>query len=189
MKVKVLREAGYEEAMLGLSLNKLRPVETMPALAIRMSGKDQGHDKFLRMIDIWIDITASRFFWHEMDTYKIGRNHLPDDDEGDLIIQSASTMNNIKDVDLIQEHFEHPINSNYLVVLNENLKALRCGKYPLDRMKNDLPEGYLQRRILKFNYKVAYDILETRGTHRLPQWHQFCDALRTLEHQELFTIK
>lgn len=184
MKVEIILEAGYKPAMDGLSLNKLRPVDSMPAVAERLAGKDLGHDKFLRMIDVWIDVNAPRFWWHEFDTYKIGRNHLPDDDEGDITTESASTMNNIKDHDLTQDDFEYPIWTPYLSYLNGELHAARAGTQ-IAYFKDQLPEGYLQRRILKINYAVAHNILVTRSTHRLPQWKVFCAALRTLEHQEL----
>lgn len=189
MKVEILLEAGYAPAMLGLSLNKLKDPANMPAVARRLAGKDQGHDKFLRMIDIWLDVTAPRFFWAEMDQYKIGRNQLPDGDEGDIITESASTMNNIKDRDLTNEDFEYILWSPYLRWLNSVLAAVRSDIVPLDEFKSELPEGYLQRRILKINYAVAYDIIATRSTHRLPQWHVFCEVLRGLEHAELLEVR
>ncbi len=63
MNVTILCECGYAPAMLGLSLNKRKDPANMPAVAQRLSGKDDGHDKFLRMIGIWLDVTAPRFWW------------------------------------------------------------------------------------------------------------------------------
>ncbi len=188
MKVEIMLEAGYAPAMLGLSLNKLKDPANMPAVARRLAGKDQGHDKFLRMIDIWLDVTAPRFFWAEMDQYKIGRNQLPDGDEGDIITESESTMNNIKDRDLAQEDFEYKFSEELIRNLNSALYSMKSGIITLAEFKSLVPEGYLQRRILKINYAVAYDIIATRSTHRLPQWHVFCEALRGLEHAELLGV-
>lgn len=184
MKVSILHESGYAPAMLGLSLNKRKDPANMPAVAKRLAGKDDGHDKFLRMISVWLDVSAPRFFWHEMDQYKIGRSDM-DGDEGEIITESESTMNNLLDRPLTQADFEHPIYHRYLMFLNLALDQVRDKTYPLDEFKSDLPEGYLQRRVLKINYAVARNILATRSTHRLPQWRTFCEALRTLEHVEL----
>ncbi len=185
MNVTILCECGYAPAMLGLSLNKRKDPANMPAVAQRLSGKDDGHDKFLRMIGIWLDVTAPRFWWAEMDQYKIGRQQLPDGDEGDIITESESTMNNLKDRYLEQTDFESAILPDYLDFLNDELRRVREGILDFQELKNDLPEGYLQRRVLHINYAVARNIIATRGTHRLPQWRQFCEALQGLEHREL----
>lgn len=184
MKVSILCEQGYAPAMLGLSLNKRKDPANMPAVAKRLSGKDQGHDKFLRLIVIWLDVTAPRYWWHEMDQYKIGRVDLAGD-EGDIQTESSSTMNNLRDRELTQDDFEYALHPAVLENANNLLFAAKAGLMKLEKLKNVLPEGYLQRRVLMINYKVAYDIIATRSTHRLPQWQIFCNTLRGLEHAEL----
>jgi len=65
MKVTILREAGYEEALLGLSLSYGQPVEEMPQVASILYRKDDSESKFLRQICIWLDITAPRYWWQQ----------------------------------------------------------------------------------------------------------------------------
>jgi hypothetical protein len=189
MKVSIICEAGYAPAMLGLSLNRLKDPANMPAVAQRLAGKGQGHDKFLRMMAIYLDVTASRKWWAEMDTYKIGRAQLPDADEGDITTESASTMNNLKDRPLTQADFHSRVEQGYLEHLNRLREMVLEGTCTLDAFKDALPEGYLQRRILYINYAVARDIIDTRSTHRLPEWREFCACLRGLEHAELLEVK
>ena len=50
MKVKILKEYGYEEALLGISLSYNASLDRMPATAIRLANKDKGHNKFLESI-------------------------------------------------------------------------------------------------------------------------------------------
>ena len=44
-------------------------------------------------------------------------------------------------------------------------------------LKNLLPEGYLQRRIVVLNAKTLQNIIAQRIKHRLPEWKQFCGTL------------
>lgn len=42
------------------------------ALAKRLCSAGTDHRKFMRMITVYVDITAPTFWWAEFDTYKIG---------------------------------------------------------------------------------------------------------------------
>ena len=84
MKVKVLEEAGYEWALLGLSKSfKDRAIphedwwtyerfEKLNKTAKGMAFNDGGHNKFLESIVVWLDIEAPRGWWQEFDTYRVG---------------------------------------------------------------------------------------------------------------------
>ena len=72
MHIAIPKEAGYEEAILGLSLNKNQPIENMPNVLRRLAHKGGGHSKALESICVWLDITAPRFWWAEFDTYRVG---------------------------------------------------------------------------------------------------------------------
>lgn len=187
MNIEILHEAGYNEAILGISLNKHASLERSKEVAKSLAGKDYGHDKFLRMIDIWMLVTAPRFWWVEMDQYKIGKDE--NDElvffEGDVITSSESTMNSIAERDFNHDDFEYPISQEELANLNHKLNGYRLKHITLAQLKNSLPEGYLQKRVIKMNYAVAWSIKISRQNHRLPQWHTFIDALRNLKHSEL----
>ena len=81
MNVTVLNEAGYQEALLGLSLSYEQSLDKMPAVAERLAQRDNGHNKFLESIVVWLDVIAPRYWWQEFDTYRIGVSK-----------QSSSTM-------------------------------------------------------------------------------------------------
>lgn len=161
MKVVVLREAGYGEALLGLSLSYNRPIERMSEVAVRLCDKDGGHNKFLESIVVWLDITGPRSWWVQFDTYRVG-----------MTKQSESTMHTVMQRPLQQDDFEQPIHPDTLGWLNFLIRQKR-----FDRLKLELPEGYLQRRIVCTNYKTLRRIYNQRWNHRLPQWQVFCTAI------------
>lgn len=169
MKVEILREAGYYEALLGISLSRDQPLENMYKVAKNLSGKDGGHNGFLEFIDVWLDVTAPRYWWQQMDTYDIGVSRL-----------SESTMHTIMKRPLEASDFQHTILPVTLFYLNS---LIASGAFEL--LKWELSEGFLQRRILKLNYQVLRTIWKQRKNHRLAEWHQFLEIINQLEHKEL----
>jgi hypothetical protein len=161
MIVKVLGEYGYEFALLGLSLSRNKPVDQMSAVAERLAPKDGGHNKFLEFIEVWIDVTAPRYWWQQADTYRVGVSK-----------QSESTMYTITRRPLTQDDFEGEIVPSTLFWLNT---LIADGDWR--QVKRELPESFLQRRIIKTNYKTLKRIRGQRKAHRLPEWHTFIDAL------------
>lgn len=177
MKVQIISEHGYEEALFGLGLShgltsnismsdfladeSLQ--EQLMEIAIKLSSKDGGHNKFLESIVIWVDITAPRFWWQEFDTYRVG-----------ITKQSESTMHTIHKQMLTQDNFEYYVNENILDTLNQYIQN---SEIDIERIKNILPEGFLQRRIVCLNYKCLRNMLLQRKTHKLPQWEQFCKTI------------
>ena len=94
--------------------------------------------------------------------------------------QSESTMHTILKEPLTQESFARPVFSEVLNSLNNIIE---------DRdfllLKNDLPEGFLQRRILVTNYQTIRRIIKQRRNHKLPEWQIFISAvMEQLERQE-----
>lgn len=136
-------------------------------IAEKLCKKSGGEDKFLRMIVYWWDITAPRYWWQEMDTYKVG-----------TVAQSESTMHTILRSELTQQHFEDAVPPHFLESLNNIIKVYKETKNPkaLVTLKNMLPEGFLQRRIWMSNLAVMKNIYHQRKNHRLPQWSKLCDA-------------
>ena len=167
MKIEILHEAGYDEALLGLSLSYNQPPENMPKVASRLYKLEDGHNKFLESIIVWIDITAPRYWWQQFDTYRIG-----------VTKQSESTMHTILKRKLTQDNFEDRINFLLLFALNV---AIKFEKFKW--VKKHLPESFLQRRVVCTNYKTIRHIIRQRKDHRLKEWHLFIDyLLNNLEH-------
>ena len=50
----------------------------------------------------------------------------------------------------------------------------------LNDIKDALPEGYLQTRVDTYSYQTLRRIVAQRHNHRLPEWHQFVDWIKTL---------
>ena len=160
MKIKILNECGYYESMVGLSLSY--DVSAMKEeTPTRLAKKDGGHNKFLESIMLWVDITAPRYWWQQFDTYRAG-----------VTKQSGSTMHTIMKKPLTQDDFEEPILCDLLKHLNNMVE-----KKNFANIKNNLPEGFLQRRVVCTSYKVLRTIISQRLTHKLPQWQTFCEAI------------
>jgi hypothetical protein len=171
MNVTILREAGYAEAALGLALSFEREADDMPRVMRRLYNKDGGHNKFLESMIVWLDVTAPRHFWQQFDTYRAG-----------MTKQSCSTMHTATKRQLTQDDFDRTIPRATLEQLNY---LIACKD--LMALKNELPEGYLQRRLVCTNYKTLRAILWQRRTHRNPAWGVFCAAvLEQVEHKEFF---
>ncbi len=176
MKVEVLWEYGYGPALFGLGLSygltsdyyifetgwRGQIYERLCRVSQRCAKKGNGEEKFLRMIQIWADVTAPRFWWQEFDTYKVGTVSL-----------SESTMHTLGKRPLTPEDFETPIEPGYLDTLNSALRTDNAIDF-----KGMLPEGFLQRRIVNFNYAVLANMIRQRSKHKLPQWRQFLTEVR-----------
>lgn len=51
-----------------------------------------------------------------------------------------------------------------------------------------LPEGWLQTRTVTLNYENLRSIYNQRKNHKLTEWHQFCDWVKTLPYAEELII-
>lgn len=176
MRIFILKEAGYWEALLGLSLSKGCDIEKVAGVAVQLATRDHGHNKFMETIYVWLDVTAPRYWWQEADTYRMASK------------QSESTMHTIHKRLLTQDDFEGVITNELLNVINGYVARYQEERSleKLVELKNALPEGFLQRRIWVMNYKELRNILIQRTTHRLPQWKYFCECIRkNIEHPEL----
>ena len=188
MKIKVIETAGLGEALLGLglsygltsdmSIHDLFDRENAAAYrkcldtANKLAHKQGGHNKFLESITISLDITAPRYWWSEFDTYRVG-----------VTKQSESTMHTITKRPLTQKDFQGTVVAETLTFLNElidkynNTPYLVTQQTLLHKIKNNLPEGFLQRRIVVLNAKTLQNIIAQRHNHRLREWHTFCTAI------------
>lgn len=175
MKVDVLKVDGNKEALLGMGLSygltsdkniidmeDAKLAGRLTKICEKCARRGNGEDKFLRMIQIWAGITAPRFWWAEFDTYKVG-----------TVALSESTMHTLGKRPLTPEDFENPIEPDYLDTLNSALRSDNA----IDFNKGMLPEGFLQRRIVNFNYAVFANMIRQRRNHRLPQWHYFLNKI------------
>lgn len=178
---------------------------------LRNAGTD--HRKFMRMITVYVDITAPLYWWKEFDTYKVG-----------TVANSCSTMHKIADKEFTLDDFscEHldrePYHRNWIesVIVDEDITSphkvwmtpfdvLRCTiemlnayreNYLETKDKQDwwqmiqlLPSSYNQRRTVMLNYEVLANIYKSRRNHKLDEWRTFCDWIEGLPYSELITGK
>lgn len=186
MEVKILHEAGHDLALRGMAYSfkdrALDPDEWWgnPSIferatlrAPKLAPKGAGHNKFLRQIILWVDISAARCWWSEFDTYKVG-----------TVAQSESTMHTLAKRPPTANDFspETP-----LAAIKAFIDEYPHIKSDVTRLKCALPEGYLQRRLVTFSYENIRQIMVQRGEHRLRFWKQFLvQLLQQVEHREYF---
>lgn len=154
---------------------------------LRNAGTD--HRKFMRMIIVYLDITAPLYYWKEFDTYKVG-----------TVANSCSTMHKIADKEFTLEDFscEHLENS-WLAHLKETIRLLNEARDAYHWCNTDakkdwwwqmiqlLPSSYNQKRTVMLNYEVLANIYKSRKNHKLDEWHTFCDWVESLPYSELIT--
>lgn len=189
MKIQVTNETGYNESLFALGLSygitseltlqefcepDSKEFTKMVKVAKNLAPKDWGHNSFLEMMYVWVDIDAPRYFWSEMDRYRVGKTQF-----------SESTMHTLSKRQLTQKDFERPIDFKSLEVIND----LIASKASVETLKEHLPEGFLQRRVVSMCYKTIRNILIQREGHRLPQWAKFREHILTqLKYPELLGI-
>ena len=143
--------------------------------------------KFMRMIPVYVTITAPLYWWKEYDTYKVG-----------TVANSCSTMHKIHTRDFTLDDFscEHLDELCLSLLRDDIIPTLNdCrSEYCLSRNKDDwwqliqlLPTCYNQRRTVLLNYEVASNIYRARRNHKLDEWHTLCDFIKTLPYSELIT--
>ena len=158
---------------------------------LRNAGTD--HRKFMRMITVYLDITAPLYWWKEFDTYKIG-----------TVANSCSTMHKIADKKFTMEDFscEHLFDfcpncdTDSETVLRYTISWLNhCREKYIENKDKEywwqliqlLPSSYNQKRTVMLNYEVLANIYKSRRNHKLNEWHTFCDWIETLPYSELIT--
>lgn len=137
------------------------------------------HRKYLRMMIVWMDITAPLYWWKEFDTYKVG-----------TVANSCSTMHKIHDKEFELSDFSteqlDPLSLEWfngiLSILNANRYAYLRSKDKSDwwQMIQLLPSSYNQKRTVMMSYEVAVKMIKERTGHKLDEWNEFIYELKKL---------
>ena len=144
------------------------------------------HRKWNRMITATMDITAPLYWWKECDTYKVG-----------TVANSCSTMHKIqaKEFELDDFSNEH-LMKGYEGALKVTMNALNEARKRFNETKDKvywwqmiqlLPTSYNQKRTVHLNYEVLGTIYHQRRHHKLDEWVEFCDTIKTLPYSEFIT--
>ena len=168
-------------------------------LMTRLSNAGTDHRKFMRMIVVYMDVTAPLYWWKEYDTYKVG-----------TVTNSCSTMHKIAEKEFTFDDFSHEklINSVRMEIQEQHIRispiqalatTIECLNSYRDlylqtkdkkywwQMIQLLPSSYNQRRTVMLNYEVLANIYKSRRNHKLDEWHTFCDLIESLPYSELIT--
>lgn len=167
---------------------------------LRNAGTD--HRKFMRMIVVYVDITAPLYWWKEFDTYKVG-----------TVANSCSTMHKIHAKEFTLEDFshEHLYRDNSVIVnyvkndfrILNNIQWLMLTIDLLNSMREAyletkdkkcwwqmiqlLPSSYNQKRTVMLNYEVLANMYKSRKAHKLDEWRELCEWMRGLPYSALIT--
>lgn len=172
-------------------------------LMMRLVKAGIDHRKFMRMIVVYVDVTAPLYWYKEFETYKVG-----------TVSNSCSTMHSIHKKPFFVDDFscedilescDRPLISAewqgyvdwapYEVFLTIVELLNRCREKYLEtgekiwwrQIIQFLPTNYNQRRTLMLNYEVLANIYRSRRNHKLTEWREFCHWIETLPYSELIT--
>ena len=156
-------------------------------LMMRLRNAGTDHRKYLRMITVYVDITAPLYWWKEFDTYKVG-----------TVANSCSTMHKIHAKEFTLDDFscEHLSDFSFQIVLQQTVDALNHYRNEYLRTKDKfnwwqmiqlLPSSYNQKRTVMLNYEVLANIYKSRKNHKLDEWREFCRWIETLPYYDLIT--
>jgi hypothetical protein len=153
------------------------------ALASKLAVAGSDHRKFLRQIIVSMDITAPLYWWKEFDTYKVG-----------TVANSTSTMHKIQAKEFSREDFScDRLTDDALSVLDSVIEYLEGERVKFVETKERahwhnmiqlLPSSYNQMRTVSMNYEVLINIYYARKSHKLAEWHTFCDEIAKLPYAE-----
>lgn len=178
------------------------------SLMQKLSDAGTEHRKYMRMIPVYVRITAPLYWWKEFDTYQVGVCPNPTD----IIKNSCSTMHKIQEKEFTLEDFscEHLTSwslakfrsvleflniyrNTYLYGGEDLLEDGTTVEYkPKDKniwwqMIQLLPSSYNQTRNVMLNYEVLANIYRQRKNHKLDEWRDFCKWIESLPYSEFVT--
>ena len=145
------------------------------------------HSKFMRMINVTMDITAPLYWWKEFDTYKVG-----------TVRNSCSTMHKIHAKEFTLDDFSHEKLNDFAIedcleVVIQFLNTARDmfidhdgkSKAAWWQMIQLLPSSYNQRATVQLNYVVLRNMYKSRKDHKLDEWHTFCEWVESLPYSDI----
>ena len=205
IKIENVDVYGWEAAIRGMRnpLNSWKLSDSVPGkdgffvgkadygLMERLVSAGSDHGKFMRFIGVTVDITAPLYWWKEFDTYKVG-----------TVANSCSTMHKIHAKEFTLDDFSHEHLSDgdfgniellkaTIVCLNVARKFFIAtkDKHYWWQMIQLLPSSYNQKRTVLLNYEVLRHMYRARKNHKLDEWRELCEWIKTLPFHDLITME
>ncbi len=146
------------------------------------------HRKFIRQIFVSVDITAPLYWWKEFDTYKVG-----------TVANSTSTMHKIHSKPFERADFScDRLDEGGLKLLDGIIEYLEAEREKFNADKTDrqswhnmiqlLPSSYNQMRTVTMNYENLINMYYARKSHKLAEWHTYCDWIESLPYAKEFIL-
>jgi hypothetical protein len=165
-------------------------------LMTSLAAAGPAHRKFMRMMPIFMKITAPLYWWKEFDTYKVGtvsnscstmhkiaaKEFTLDDFSTEHLFDTTTLKEVIHDLNVyrdIYNNFDDPKNSFY--------KERRSRKDVWYQMIQLLPSSYNQTRNISTNYETLRAIYWQRRGHKLDEWNWLCTYIETIPYAFLIT--
>ncbi len=159
------------------------------SLMQRLAKAGTDHRKFMRMLPIYVRITAGHTWWAEFDTYKIG-----------TVRNSCSKMHKIHIMGFEADAFDHEgideVGGLAIDTFNQVRDTLEWLAQKFNETKEKkywraiielLPMGFHLTANVELNYEVAANIYNGRHNHKMDEWKEVCKWFETLPHSELIT--
>lgn len=140
------------------------------------------HGQFLTGILVSFDLTFTVKAWTEAERYKFV-----------FFISSESSMHRITRFDL-SKCFDNHVDPRCKKIIGQLINDYQAETDPEKKKEKYLnllyscPTGLKLTARLTTNYRCLRNIYKQRKTHRLPEWREFCEWLKTLPYAEEFII-
>lgn len=172
------------------------------SLMKKLSQAGTDHRKYMRMMPVYVRITAPLYWWKEFDTYKVG-----------TVANSCSTMHKIQEKeftleDFSMEHLNNILLGTFIPIANNDhmtvspkeilerfiIPSLNHARTEFLESKDKaywwqmiqlLPSSYNQTRNVMLNYEVLTNMYHSRKNHKLDEWREFCKWIKNLPYAEL----
>lgn len=155
----------------------------------RLAKAGTDHRKFMRMMPVYVRITAGHTWWAEFDTYKVG-----------TVRNSCSKMHKIHIMGFELDSFDHEGIDEVGEVAVKTFDTVRATLTWLAKMFNEtkekkywraiielLPMGFHLTANVMLNYEVLANMYHSRKNHKLDEWREFCKWIEALPYSELIT--
>jgi len=164
---------------------KVGPADKTLSEKLQKAGPE--HAKHLRMIMVWADISAPRYWWMEFDTYRYGVEKV-----------SCSTMHKLMSRELTTDDFETDAKHSYALLSTVCEINTRIGMYHSEEdpeakkaiwreIIQILPQSYIQKRTVMMSYAALRNIYRQREGHKLKEWQEFREWCEDLPESWMIT--
>lgn len=178
-------------------------------LMMRLSKAGSDHRKYMRMLDVYVDITAPLYWWKEFDTYRVGVEK-NSDSTMHMIHAKEFTLDDFSHEHLINgEVYAYPLGGGWrgispIETLRATVELLNnCRTYYLSMISQKvpmadkkakeiwwqmiqlLPSSYNQKRTVKMSYEALANMYKARKSHKLDEWRTFCSWIEELPCSEI----